>query len=65
MCQTSQLQHFKKLTELVFINKNKDFVESLRIMNIFEETFEVIEEELQQVEEFIKENGKTEGKYLQ
>ena len=50
---------------LVLINKNKDFVQSLTTMNIFEDNFEAIQDELDEVEEFFKENGETEGEYLQ
>ena len=45
---------------LVFINKNKDFVQSITTMNIFEDNFEAIQDELDEVEEFFKENGETE-----
>ena len=45
-------------TMLVFINKNKDFFWSIESMDIFEDEFESLQEELDEVEEFLKENGK-------
>ena len=51
----------KILSMLVLINKNKDFVQSLTTMNIFEDNFEAIQDELDEVEDISKENGETEG----
>ena len=51
----------KNLSMLVLINKNKDFVQSFTAMNIFEDNFEAIRDELDEVEDFSKENGETEG----
>ena len=43
---------------LAFINKNKDFFRSIKSMYIFEDECESLQEELDEVEEFLKENGK-------
>ena len=51
----------KNLAMLVFINKNKDFLQSIKSMNIFEDDFESLQkDELDEVEEFMKEKGETE-----